>query len=170
MFDIFWKRKPLSKYPAYLGHTVHQEEYDALKARLDQELKWKDELAEAVRMIHEYLEPFATAGSRNERYHDTAVQLAENAHDLLKAGSVTMKQQAREIEQLTEQLDEGARLNDQLGKERDFFRKGFEDAAVIVKGLETKVTALRQQQIMLTTTTPTNVKPKGKPRTTGAKP
>lgn len=157
MFDIFWKRKPLTQYPAYLGHTVYQSEYDALKALHKTTLEQLEANYEKLREIRVYLEPFATVGAHSGGEDESTVQLAMNAYDMLKASSVTMKQQAREIEQLTEQLDV---LNARLEQELTWK----DELAESVRKLTGELDALRQQQIMLTTTTPNKARSKAKPK------
>lgn len=102
LFDWFGKRKSVGEYPTSLMHknSVSKSEYDIV-------YKWYEEKRDELDRVRQYLEPFASTGSNIPGLEqDSTVQLAANAHDLLTAGSATIKQQAREIEQLQDQLQE----------------------------------------------------------------
>src|SRR6266705_5235853 len=111
MFDFFWK--PRAKYPAYLGHTVYQSEYDALKAECDRAheataLAQSQALEHAgeLDLIHQYLEPFGALDSGPDAEGQSAVELAASARDLLGSDTKIIQGLNRDIEQLQEQLQE----------------------------------------------------------------
>jgi hypothetical protein len=105
MFDIWmpWGKK-----------QVAQSEYDVA-------YKWYEEKRDEVDAIRQVLAPFASTGTTTPGGEvDSTIRLALNARDLLHASSVTIKQQARENEQLLDQLDD---VNGRLRKRDDFINK-----------------------------------------------
>ncbi len=136
MFSRFigqlWDSMCGAKYPTYTGYTVYQEEYDGGVKELDELREQKanndvyvlateaesehlertlEECRDELEEIRRVLEPFDTLAE-----HETALQRACNARDIILADRAIIQQLKRDLEAMSAPTSKPKKARDERGR------------------------------------------------------
>ena len=138
MFSRFigqlWDSMCGAKYPAYTGYTVYQQEYDRVVTELDELREQQanndgyvlatqaesahlertlEECRDELEEIRRVLEPFDTLAE-----HETALQRACNARDIILADRAIIQQLKRDLEAMSAPTGKPKKARDERGRFR----------------------------------------------------